>query len=183
MTDKIILQPGDYFWTKDIKDVAWFTDLLNRFTLDQEPRWGLRERYLIVTDDLHLEWRHNEPPGCHVSVGQVLNAPEVYLDNPLHKEASMTFSTAQWYLEQARAEMADRASQRDSEEGERSMSAAVRAFNEIYGHSLTETEGWQFMSILKKVRGAQGAYREDDYTDDVAYAALAAEAAAKEESR
>jgi hypothetical protein len=46
---------------------------------------------------------------------------------------------------------------------------------------LSEVEGWQFMSLLKKARGAGGAYREDDHVDDVAYCALAAEAAAKTE--
>jgi hypothetical protein len=37
------------------------------------------------------------------------------------------------------------------------------------------------MSLLKKVRGSQGQYREDDYIDDVAYAALAAESEARDE--
>ena len=84
---------------------------------------------------------------------------------------------AEHYLQQAAAEMADRAESRDTEDGERSMARAVEAFNSLYGHDLTETQGWQFMSVLKKARGAEGSYREDDYTDDVAYAALAAEAA------
>lgn len=73
--------------------------------------------------------------------------------------------------------MEDRAASRDTPTGERSMARAVAAFNSLYGYAMTETEGWQFMSLLKKARGAQGAYREDDYVDDVAYAALAAESA------
>ena len=87
--------------------------------------------------------------------------------------------TAPGYLNQAAEEMADRAKSRDAENGERSMGRAVAAFNWLYGHQLTETEGWQFMSLLKKARGAQGAYREDDYVDDIAYCALAAESAAR----
>ena len=71
----------------------------------------------------------------------------------------------------------DRASQRDCPSGERSMGKTVAAFNAIYGHTLTETEGWQFMSLLKKVRGCQGNYRADDHEDDAAYSALAGEAA------
>lgn len=93
--------------------------------------------------------------------------------------------TANQILADAEHEMADRAASRDAGEGERSMARAVDAFNAIYGDAIqqrgymTELEGWEFMSLLKKVRGAQGEYRADDYTDDVAYAALAAEAAAK----
>lgn len=94
--------------------------------------------------------------------------------------------TADDYLRQAAAEMADRAASRDTPQGERSMGRAVAAFWVIYGDEIrrrgymTETDGWQFMSLLKKVRGSQGEYREDDYTDDVAYAALAAESAGRE---
>jgi hypothetical protein len=82
--------------------------------------------------------------------------------------------TAPEYLATAKAEMEDRAASRDVG-AERSMAKAVAAFNVLYSRNLTETEGWQFMSLLKKSRGAQGAYREDDYIDDVAYCALAAE--------
>ncbi|MCC5811350.1 MAG: hypothetical protein JJU06_13350 [Ectothiorhodospiraceae bacterium] len=93
------------------------------------------------------------------------------------------------YLTKAKAEMEQRASSRDTPAGERSMGRCVAAFNALYGTAmaqrvtdglppLSETLGWQFMSTLKKARGAAGAYREDDYTDDVAYAALAAESAA-----
>lgn len=94
-------------------------------------------------------------------------------DFPLNTQA------AEDYLNMAAAEMADRAASRDAADGERSMLRAVKAFNELYGLELTETQGWQFMSILKKARGAQGEYREDDYVDDIAYCALAAESAAK----
>lgn len=98
-----------------------------------------------------------------------------------------THKTADDYLLQAMEEMADRAASRDTG-AERSMGVAVGAFWIIYGPrilargDMTETEGWQFMSLLKKARGSRGSYREDDYTDDVAYAALAAESANKGES-
>lgn len=94
--------------------------------------------------------------------------------------------TAEGYLQAAAAEMRDRAASRDQPTGERSMGRAVEAFWVIYGPGIlargymTETEGWEFMSILKKVRGSQGQWREDDYTDDVAYAALAAESSRKD---
>jgi len=80
------------------------------------------------------------------------------------------------FLDKAKDELVDRAAQRDSPDGERSMRRCVEAFNALYGTSLTETQGWQFMSLLKKARSVQGEYREDDYVDDVAYAALAGEA-------
>jgi hypothetical protein len=71
----------------------------------------------------------------------------------------------------------DRAAQRDRPGGEKSMLATVTAFNAIYGTSLSETQGWHFMELLKMVRSAYGVYVPDDYEDKVAYAALAAESA------
>lgn len=79
-------------------------------------------------------------------------------------------------LVRAAKHIADRAEQRDVKE-ERSMAKCVRAFNELYGKDLTETEGWQFMSILKKSRAAVGTMNLDDYEDDAAYTALAGESA------
>jgi len=97
--------------------------------------------------------------------------------NSAHKEQREMNPTASEYLSFADEIMQARAEERDSEDGERSMMSAVAAFNMIYGHELSETEGWQFMSLLKKARSAQGKYREDDHIDDIAYAALAAESA------
>ena len=71
----------------------------------------------------------------------------------------------------------DRAAQRDRPGGEKSMLATVTAFNAIHGTSLSETQGWHFMELLKMVRSAYGVYVPDDYEDKVAYAALAAESA------
>ncbi len=64
---------------------------------------------------------------------------------------------------------------RDSDTGERSMARTVAAFNAVYGTNLTETQGWNFMELLKMARSSQGAYVADDFDDKVAYAALAAE--------
>ena len=73
--------------------------------------------------------------------------------------------------------MAARAALRDCPEGERSMAATVTAFNALYGHKLTETEGWQFLVLLKMARGSQGGYHSDDYSDQTGYSALAGESA------
>ena len=64
---------------------------------------------------------------------------------------------------------------------ERSMFRAVGAFNSVTGLKLTETQGWLLMQCVKLVRqqNAKGFHR-DSYEDDVAYAALKAEAAARE---
>ena len=78
-------------------------------------------------------------------------------------------------LQNAAAEMQDRAASRDTPEGERSMGRCVKAFNAMFGTELTETQGWQFMELLKMARSAGGAFRLDDFTDGVAYAALAGE--------
>jgi len=82
-------------------------------------------------------------------------------------------------LDQAGKEMGDRAIHYDQPEGERSMAKTVLMFNILTGNEITETEGWHFMSLLKKVRSTQGAYRADNYIDEAAYAALAGESASK----
>ena len=100
--------------------------------------------------------------------------------------ASETEQSAADILRQAADTIERRGTERDQEGGERSMGRAVRAFWALYGEAIlargymTDTEGWEFMSLLKKARGASGAYQPDDYLDDTSYCALAAEAAASE---
>jgi hypothetical protein len=79
--------------------------------------------------------------------------------------------------------MKDRAIQRDTPGGERTMAKTVAMHNLITGKDLTEEQGWLFMVMLKIVRGSQGEFREDDYVDAAAYCALQGEAAAKEALR
>lgn len=87
--------------------------------------------------------------------------------------------TADEILSNAAAAMQDRAASRDTPEGERSMGRCVKAFNAMFGTELTETQGWQFMELLKMARSAGGKFRLDDFTDGVAYAALAGESEAR----
>ena len=82
-------------------------------------------------------------------------------------------------LNQAIAETTDRGVTYDSPGGERSMSKTVRMFNIHTGLELTETQGWQFMEILKMVRSGQGKFKLDNFVDGSAYAALAGESASK----
>lgn len=80
-------------------------------------------------------------------------------------------------LGRAAKHMHDRASTYDKPEGERSMGRAVRAFNAITGHTLTESEGWLLLQVLKDVRlFTREAYHADSAEDCIAYAALKAEA-------
>lgn len=84
------------------------------------------------------------------------------------------------FLEMAHLHMIDRAQTYDAPSGERSMAKTVAAFNAITGKSLTETEGWTFMELLKIARSFQGGFKQDNFEDRVAYAALAGEAASRE---
>ena len=88
---------------------------------------------------------------------------------------NVSSTSAGTILQNAAAEMQDRAASRDTPEGERSMGRCVKAFNAMFGTELTETQGWQFMELLKMARSAGGEFRLDDFTDGVAYAALAGE--------
>jgi len=101
------------------------------------------------------------------------------------RDAAAQAPDARDILIRAADEIEARATLRDCPGGERSMAKAMQAWWLIYGDNIrsrgepTEAEAWELQSILKKVRGAQGAYHADDYVDDVGYCALAAEAAAR----
>ena len=86
------------------------------------------------------------------------------------------------FLEKGVGHMKDRASQRDAEDGERSMKRCVEAFNALEGTNLTETQGWKFMVMLKMARSVSGDFTADDYEDMAAYAGLAGESASMEDT-
>lgn len=88
-------------------------------------------------------------------------------------------TTAPEFLESSARIMDERAKAYDQEDGERSMGKAVAAFNIITGQSISESEGWLLLQILKDVRQwATPAYHQDSAEDCVSYAALKAEALA-----
>lgn len=91
------------------------------------------------------------------------------------KESVDKTERAHTFLEEGAKQMAARAVLRDQPQGERSMTAIVNTFNALTKHSLTEAEGWEFMVILKLVRGRQGSYNRDDYVDGSAYIGLLGE--------
>ncbi len=82
---------------------------------------------------------------------------------------------AHTFLEEGAKQMAARAQLRDQPKGERSMANIVKTFNALAGKDLTEAEGWEFMILLKMVRGRQGKYNRDDYVDGAAYFGLLGE--------
>jgi len=86
--------------------------------------------------------------------------------------------TPQEILKIAHDNIAQRGADRDKGQ-ERSMLAAVTAFNAIFKKDLSETEGWCFMVILKLARASGGAFQIDDYVDAASYAGLAGESAYK----
>jgi len=88
-------------------------------------------------------------------------------------------NSADNFLRRATEVLAERGKNYDDGQ-ERSMSKIVEAFNSITGHTLSERDGWLFMQVLKLVRlTTTEGYHRDSYEDNVAYAALMAESAAK----
>lgn len=76
------------------------------------------------------------------------------------------------------AELIDQRAVSRDRPAERSMRAAVEAFNVLTGLSLTELQGWTFMAVLKIARAQGGTLNPDDYLDGAAYLALALECVA-----
>lgn len=83
-------------------------------------------------------------------------------------------NTAPTLLRKAAQTIDDRAAERDLP-AERSMARAVGAFNTLTGQSLTTTQGWLFVAVLKLARATAGKYNPDDLLDAAAYVALALE--------
>lgn len=78
----------------------------------------------------------------------------------------------------------NRAAERDSSDGGRSMKRAVQMFNVWRGtraHTpMNEPDGWAFMVFLKLARAAEGKHRQDDWVDGAAYMALCCESIERE---
>ena len=100
---------------------------------------------------------------------------------PRVEAAHVQHVSAPGVLQKAAHHMLDRAATYDKSEGERSMGKVVQAFNAITGRDLSEAEGWLLLQVLKDVRLFQRpGYHADSAEDCAAYAALKAEAKARE---
>ena len=92
-----------------------------------------------------------------------------------------TTETAIQFLGRAADLMEERGATYDKAGAERSMVRTITAFNALTGHELTEADGWLLMLLLKQARQwSAPTYHRDSAEDGVAYAALLAEALARE---
>jgi hypothetical protein len=99
----------------------------------------------------------------------------------INEAVSLPKPKAAEMLGRAAALLHERGQSYDKPEGERSMLRTVSAFNAITGRDLTEAEGWLFMQQLKQVRlFTRSGYHADSAEDNIAYAALMAEAKERE---
>jgi hypothetical protein len=90
-------------------------------------------------------------------------------------------NTAPEFLHRAASIMEERGKQYDKPSGERSMGKTVQAFNAITGYNITEASGWLLLQLLKDARQWQSTgFHQDSADDCIAYAALKAEALAKQ---
>lgn len=77
--------------------------------------------------------------------------------------------------------LVERGSTYDKSGEERSIVRTITAFNAITGHKLEEADGWLFLQLLKDARQwSAPRYHEDSAVDCIGYAALKAEALARE---
>lgn len=85
-------------------------------------------------------------------------------------------TTALRHLAAAAAVIAQRGTDYDRPDGERSMGAAVAAWSAITGRTLSEADGWLLMALVKMVRAQTATDPADSLLDLTAYTALMAEA-------
>ena len=172
-----VFQPGDVVRRKVMQeDSGWVRDVS---ALGYAPD----DSFIVETANVSNLTLVNMPqhawaPGYFTLVRRA-STPETTAPSPGTLASVVAVIAADAILQNAAAEMRDRAASRDTPEGERSMGRCVKAFNAMFGTELTETQGWQFMELLKMARSAGGAFRLDDFTDGVAYAALAGESEAR----
>ena len=171
-----VFQPGDIVRRKlTARDSHWCGAMEIR-CLDPEGEYIVDRIHLhtIALTGMVSWWDAN-------SFDLVRRATAPAIEPPILQvpDAASVAIAAHGILQNAAAEMLDRAASRDTPKGERSMGRCVKAFNAMFGTELTETQGWQFMELLKMARSAGGEFRLDDFTDGVAYAALAGECEAR----
>jgi hypothetical protein len=156
-------------------------DINNPFTSPEEDEaWAEREAHInaIARNGEPAEHYDAPPLKLHSEEEKMqkiisdLKAAEHYKEPPAIKYTR----TAEQFLSQAADLLVERGKQYDKPSGERSMGSTVKAFNAITNKTLNESEGWLFMSILKRVRQFQGPYHKDSAEDAVSYASLEAEA-------
>lgn len=127
-------------------------------------------------------------PDPTIAAHRVLHAAGwKWIQNEWVKPQPIEATTATEILAKAAEHQAARAATYDSPGGERSMERTVQVFNLVTRRDiatdrpLTESEGWQFMQLLKDVRDrATKKPHRDSLEDKVSYASLQAEARLRE---
>lgn len=146
---------------------------------------GRGTRYDVCGNGWHVAYHNTPAPTAEPSQADTICN---LLDEASSKVIAARFDTASGhipahqFLESGVKHMKDRASQRDAEDGERSMRRCVEAFNALEGTNLTGTQGWRFMIMLKMARSVSGDFTADDYEDTAAYSGLAGECASTQET-
>lgn len=102
------------------------------------------------------------------------------VDKPQEQKIEMEpsdFTSATDFLRKAASLQESRAAEYDQEGGERSAGKIAQAFNAITGHSLTESDVWMLLVVLKQVRFYNNPANKhrDSVEDLVSYSALFAE--------
>lgn len=162
-----------------------------QFGLHTSPPDGathtLDNAFLRKTGETWLQWSAADGSWSETTHGydwlDLHAKPLAVIGTALHdakKDEPLAVLLAPAILQQGVTEMSARAAERDQPNGERTMVRCVAAFNVMFGHRLTEEQGWQFMELLKMARASGGGFKLDDYVDGAAYAALAGEAASRE---
>ena len=157
--------------------------VVGRDSTDADLPW-LMSNGVWVTDDGHATLPVGE---CGADLIELLEPETAPTPAPVASAPALTPApaaadlSAPGILTSAAGHMADRAAIYDKPEGERSMGKTVAAFNILTDHKLTEAQGWLLLQLLKDVRLFQrDGFHRDSAEDCVAYAALKAEAKAKE---
>lgn len=127
-----------------------------------------------------LSTPYTEPPRATPALTPVQYTPVQEFKSHAPAQPLLPRPTSVHIVKTAASMIDNRSSERDRDNGEKSMARTVRAFNALAGTSLTEEQGWLFMVMVKAARALGGGFKDDDYIDMSAYAGLMGEAAGKE---
>lgn len=137
---------------------------------------GMRADCIFVDDEFDSIPDEASHPTTDVAWTEQADLRRAEMEDPIISAADI--------LRAGAGHIEDRAAQRDSPGGERSMARCVHAFNAMTGHQLTVADGWLFMVYLKHARSLNGGkLQPDDYEDAAAYEALRGEELLNEAAR
>jgi hypothetical protein len=182
LAENMSVWPENFYWCAWDETAKKGTEIHVAFAYESDGEGHFMEhQWISARQELGLDSPFTSPEEDEAwadaerrmdTIGQNGNTAEHY-DAPPAIEYTRT---AEQFLSQAADLLVERGKQYDKPSGERSMGSTVKAFNAITNKAISESEGWLFMSILKRVRQFQGPYHKDSAEDSVSYSALEAEA-------